>query len=492
MTAQPANGITVGGETRGNLLGLVAGTLADNGRVVSVSGSVSALRDYLARSDSLAYVGTAASVTINATGAATRTVSVAPAAVAPTVDLGNFNPGLKFSLASAGVVRAITLTTAADDPRRDPTAYSIYGANSDLDWNADGWTPIAENRSTNLPVQRGATVQATFSNAASYRYYKLVFNGVRNAAAGQVAIAEAAVSVPSVPADAGAGMAIDLRPSTRWMAVGEAGNGLTIDLASAQIANTLVLTTAADAPGRDPVRVSVYGAQANLAWADEAWTPIATGLSTGLSLDRGSSAAVRFANDAAWRYYKVVFEGTRDPNLASTQIAEVGLRRAPAPSDIQIAQVVPADRAPQIVAAQTLSGALDSAALAAMAAQSAGQGLQLKPSDPTASISIGSGGTLDPSGVSSVPVLVVGATGGSNPIKLGGSGSALTMSTPLVIQAQGDGGKVRIGGKIKGTSTEVQGSGNTTEIDGTSEPAELEMTEGLSSMMRCGFSVMSR
>jgi hypothetical protein len=77
-------------------------------------------------------------------------------------------------------------------------------------------------------------------------------------------------------------------------------------------------------------------------------------------------------------------------------------------------------------------------------------------------------------------VLVVGSTGGSNPVALGGTGSSLAMSTPLVIQAQGDGGKVRVGGKIKGTKTEVQGSGNTTEFDGTAPGGtELEMTEGL-------------
>jgi hypothetical protein len=478
VTAQPAAGITVGGATRSGLLNLLTSSATAE---VSVTGTVSALRDYLARTDALSYVGTAGSITLRASGAgiAERSLALSPAALAPTVDLGNLNPGFKFTLASAGVAKSVTLTTASDDPRRDPSQYSLYGANSDLDWNAAGWMPITENRPTRLPVERGAQVESTFANTTAYRYYKLVFTGVRHLAAGQMAIAEARVSVPQVPTDAGADMAIDMRPGTRWMAVGESGNGLTVELPTAEVANNLVLTSAADQPGRDPVRVSIYGAPSNLPWGDAGWAPLGQGLSTGLSLDRGSSSAVSFANETAWRYYKIVFDATRDPNLATVQIAELGLRRAPLPTEWPVAAVVPVDRAPQIVAAQSLSGPLDAAALAALAAQNAGQGLQLKPADPTATISIGAGGSLDPSGVSSVPMLVVGATGGSNPVSLGGSGSSLTMSTPLVIQAQGSGGKVRIGGKIKGTSTEVQGSGNTTEIDGRAEPAELEMTEGL-------------
>jgi hypothetical protein len=103
----------------------------------------------------------------------------------------------------------------------------------------------------------------------------------------------------------------------------------------------------------------------------------------------------------------------------------------------ELARVIPADRAPQIVAAQTVAGPLDAAQLAALAAQNAGQGLQLKPADPNAPISIGgaggSGMSLDPSQLSAIPVLVVGATGGSNPVALGGAGSSLAMNTPLEI-----------------------------------------------------------
>ncbi|MEY4215271.1 MAG: hypothetical protein RL458_3497, partial [Pseudomonadota bacterium] len=474
MRAQPAPGITING--------------SDTAR--AISGTWAALRSYLARADGLVYLGNAASlkftVTSSIAGKAAQTLAVSPAGVQPGFDLGDLNAGLKFTLAQPAAAKALSLTTARTDARSDPASFTVFGSNNDLGWNDTGWTLIAENRPTNLPTTRGATVDATFTNNTAYRYYKVVFNGVRDAAAGRVQIAEARLSVPQPTAASGAASAIDLLSSTRYMSVGDSGNGMKLTLASAAKANELVLTSAADLPGRDPMTVSIYGSNDDLAWASGAWVELARNAASNLLADRGASSAVAFANDTAYRYYKLVFGSSRDAVEGAVQIAEVGLRTVPAAAGkFEFAQVIPADRAPQIVTAQKVDGALDAAALAKMAADNAGQGLQLKPADASASISIGgagggSGVSLDPSQVSAIPVLVVGSTGGSNPVALGGAGTALAMTTPLVIQAQGDGGKVRVGGKIKGTKTEVQGSGNTTEFDGTSPGGtELEMTEGL-------------
>ena len=378
----------------------------------------------------------------------------------PRVDLGGANAGLKFTLAQAAAAKALTLTTASTDARSDPTSFTVYGSNSDLDWNAAGWTLVAENRATNLPATRSATVDATFSNDVAYRYYKVVFNGIRDAAAGRLQIAEARLSVPQPAASTAANNAIDTVASTSFMTIGGSGGGMKLALATAAKANQLVLTTSASLPGRDPMTVSVYASNEDLAWTSGAWVELARNAPTNLLADRGASSAVAFGNSTAYRFYKLVFTSIRDSNEGAAQIADVSLRVAQAPAGkFELAQVVPADRAPQIVTAQKVSGALDAAALAKMASENAGQGLQLKPSDPNAPISIGgaggSGVSLDPSKVSAIPVLVVGATGGSNPVALGGTGSTLAMSTPLVIQAQGDGGKVRVGGKIKGTKTEI-------------------------------------
>ncbi|MFM8556456.1 MAG: hypothetical protein ACKODG_09820, partial [Betaproteobacteria bacterium] len=472
--AQPAAGVTISG--------------SDGAR--AISGTRAVLSAYFARTDGLVYLGNASSlkftVTSKASGATLQTFNVSPGTAQPKVDLGHLNAGLKFTLAQPGAAKSLTLTTSREDARRDPTSFTVYGSNADLAWSDSGWSLIAENQATNLPATRGATVDAIFSNTTAYRYYKVIFNGVRDAAAGRLQIAEAKISVPQADPATLASSAIDSRASTRYLGIGDSGVGFTMALASAAAANELVLTSAADQPGRDPMTVSVYGSNENLAWASGAWVELARNAPTNLLTDRGASSAVSFANETSRRYYKLVFGSIRDPLAGAVQLSEAALRATPAAATkFELARVIPADRAPQVVTAHKVDGALSAEALAKMASDHAGRGRQLKPADPNAPISIGGGGggggvSLDPSQVSAIPVLVVGATGGSYPVALGGTGSSLAMSTPLVIQAQGDGGKVRVGGKIKGTRTEVQGSGNTTEFDGTAPGGtELEMTEGL-------------
>ena len=62
-----------------------------------------------------------------------------------------------------------------------------------------------------------------------------------------------------------------------------------------------------------------------------------------------------------------------------------------------------------------------------------GTGLQVTPQAGVA-ISLGGAGgglALDPSKLKDIPVLVIGSSGGSNPVAMGGSGSTLAVSVPL-------------------------------------------------------------
>jgi hypothetical protein len=106
-----------------------------------------------------------------------------------------------------------------------------------------------------------------------------------------------------------------------------------------------------------------------------------------------------------------------------------------------------------------------------------GTGLQVTPQAGVA-ISLGGAGgglALDPSKLKDIPTLVIGSSGGSNPVAMGGSGSALTVSVPLVIQSQGTGGKVAVAGSVKGKTLSIFGPGNTTVFaDGT----EMSLSEG--------------
>jgi hypothetical protein len=60
------------------------------------------------------------------------------------------------------------------------------------------------------------------------------------------------------------------------------------------------------------------------------------------------------------------------------------------------------------------------------------------------------------------PRLVIGSSGGSNPVAMGGGGSELIVSVPLTIQSSGVGGKVEVAGSVKGKKLSIFGPGNTT------------------------------
>ena len=69
----------------------------------------------------------------------------------------------------------------------------------------------------------------------------------------------------------------------------------------------------------------------------------------------------------------------------------------------------------------------------------------------------------------------MGANGGSNPIQIGGNGAAIVVPVPLVIQAQGENGKIAIQGDLTGKVLEIYGPGNTT----TFTAGTVTMTEGM-------------
>jgi hypothetical protein len=117
--------------------------------------------------------------------------------------------------------------------------------------------------------------------------------------------------------------------------------------------------------------------------------------------------------------------------------------------------------------------------LGALVTAAGGAGLQIVPSDPATPIKLGAapalsarslgGGSinLDPArlGDARPPVLVIGASGGANPIALGGGGSVLALQTDLVVMAQGDGGRIEVGGQLSGQKLEIYGPGNTTVFE---------------------------
>ena len=95
-------------------------------------------------------------------------------------------------LVDAGAIYTVTglgLTTANDFIERDPVAFTLYGSNISRE---AGMTLIASRTGISAPSTRGARYDdITFVNTASYRYYKLRFDAVRDPAnANSVQIAE--------------------------------------------------------------------------------------------------------------------------------------------------------------------------------------------------------------------------------------------------------------------------------------------------------------
>jgi hypothetical protein len=93
-----------------------------------------------------------------------------------------------------------------------------------------------------------------------------------------------------------------------------------------------------------------------------------------------------------------------------------------------------------------------------------GAGLQITPPEGVAISLGGKGGglALDPSNIKGDTTLVLGSSGGSNPVAMGGGGSELVVPVALTIQSSGVGGKVEVAGSVKGKKLSIFGPGNTT------------------------------
>jgi hypothetical protein len=104
------------------------------------------------------------------------------------------------------------------------------------------------------------------------------------------------------------------------------------------------LTTGNDGPDRDPMRYVLLGSNFDLAWADQAWTPIATG-QTGLSTARRATNTVAFDNTQSFKYYKLMLVDLRNAASAvGMQVSEVRLgntlsSNAAATSAVQLAEL---------------------------------------------------------------------------------------------------------------------------------------------------------
>lgn len=269
--------------------------------------------------------------------------------------------------AGSTTVRSFLITTANDAVDRDPSSYELYGTNSPIvsednsDGEAEDWTLIQAG-DLELPAERkteGDLIIVT--NSTAYTSYRLVFPTVKNASnANSMQFSEVqfysdtngtqpilepgdfiiAVRVPSSSSsyanasafNEGPLMAVDGDPETKYLNTARSFTGLIVTPASGPaVARSLVLTTANDAPGRDPMTFELYGTNDPIASTNnsngenEAWTLVASG-STDLPEDRFTPGPViSFANDTAYASWRIVFPEIRDAGTTMMQIADVQL-----------------------------------------------------------------------------------------------------------------------------------------------------------------------
>jgi hypothetical protein len=245
-------------------------------------------------------------------------------------------------------VRSFQLTTANDAPERDPSSWTLFGTNqpvtslSNSYGTAEAWTQI-DSGVLALPEERGTLgAVVPVNNASSYTSYKMLFTGVKDAAlANSMQVAEASffTSIDGSGADIlnagdpilGIDATVRTGLETKYLNFGEENSGFIVTpAAGAKTVTSLQITTANDAPERDPTSYEIYGTNATITSGEnsqgtsEAWTLIASGNLTLPAERMTAGEVVSFANATSYTSYKVIFPTVYDEALAdSMQISGI-------------------------------------------------------------------------------------------------------------------------------------------------------------------------
>jgi len=235
----------------------------------------------------------------------------------------------------ATIITGIGLTSANDAPERDPSTYVVSGS-------IDG-TNFTQIAAGNVPLFSGRYVEQdfVFSNTTPYKVYKIIFPTVVNApnTANSMQISEVQffgnvapqdVTQPgdpivatsnNSPGSEGVANAIDNTPA-KYLNFDIVNTGFTVTPSvGATIVTGLALTSANDAPERDPSSYVIAGSTDGTTF-----TQISAG-SVPLFSGRYVEQDFYFDNTVKYTSYKVIFPTVvNGPNTAnSMQISEVQL-----------------------------------------------------------------------------------------------------------------------------------------------------------------------
>jgi hypothetical protein len=239
------------------------------------------------------------------------------------------------------LVSGLTLTSANDAPERDPSSFVLSGS-----YDGSNFVQIASN---SVPVFTNRFVKQTilFDNNIPYLHYRLMFPTVVNApnAANSMQIAEVEllgvlaptdVTIPgdpivpssnNNPGSEGVANAIDNVTGTKYLNFDAANNALPTGFTVTPgvgdtIVNGLTLTSANDAPERDPSSYQLQGSVDGINFL-----PISSGPVPAFPTRFFKNYIFFPSNTVAYKTYRLMFPTVvNGPNAAnSMQIAEVEL-----------------------------------------------------------------------------------------------------------------------------------------------------------------------
>ncbi|MBK7999073.1 MAG: HYR domain-containing protein [Verrucomicrobia bacterium] len=266
---------------------------------------------------------------------------------APTkyLNFDRLNTGFTVTPSVGGTkVTGITLTSANDAPERDPLTYTLEGSLDGVEF-----FPIS-NGSVPAFTARFQKNFIFFSNDRAFSSYRLVFPEVAGPGGNSMQISEVELlgvvsevaqdvtqpgdaivaSSNNSPGSEAVANAIDNAP-TKYLNFDRVNTGFTVTPGSGlTIVSGLTLTSANDAPERDPLTYTLEGSYDGVTFA-----PISSG-SVPAFAARFQKNTILFANKVPYLSYRVIFPEVAGPGGNSMQISEVELLGNLAPTDVTV------------------------------------------------------------------------------------------------------------------------------------------------------------
>ena len=273
-------------------------------------------------------------------------------------------------------VQSFQLVAGNDAPGRDPSDYILYGTNNPIvsTDNSSGlgevWTEVSSGTINPFGGRDQAGDLVTFSNTVSYASYKMIYPNLSGDGLFQLNDAQfysdAVGSAPllstageggsilgihegspdsSYPGAEGPANLLDALTPTKYLNFGNTNSGFIVTPQgpnAGDVVGGIQLTTANDAPERDPATWELWGTNDAIVSVDnsdgdlENWTLIDAGTFTSAEVPDAretTGSIVSVDGTTAFDSYRVVFPTLRDAAAAnSMQLADIQFFAVPEPS----------------------------------------------------------------------------------------------------------------------------------------------------------------